>query len=177
MLRIRNRLICSPNSVGAPVAAGMIPKTFPTPRSQPTHILLPSEYRTILAGRSFDGGDKYDERVTDWGKSRLGDDLDLWRHFNKPISSAPRRSSAKEPMSRNDPRSSLTHSFSRLWVTLKVHVSGGVPGAPLPEFYRLVSSFKFGDDETEVVQACGKYLALTHKLVEFFVARFGESDR
>jgi len=52
-----------------------------------------------------------------------------------------------------------------------------VLAAPLPEFYRLVSSFKFGDDETEVVQACGKYLALMRKLVESFVARFGESDR
>src|SRR5438552_3405652 len=36
------RLICSPNSVGAPVVAGVTPKTLPTPRSQPTHNLVPS---------------------------------------------------------------------------------------------------------------------------------------
>src|SRR5262245_26653294 len=39
------RLICSPNRVGAPVAAGVIPKLFWVPRSQPTQSLLPSGRR------------------------------------------------------------------------------------------------------------------------------------
>jgi hypothetical protein len=118
--------------------------------------------------------DKYDEWVTDWDKSRSGDDLDLWRHFNKQ-----RVETVKRKGTDVTQRSEVI-SHSELFSTRggsQVHVSGGVPGTPLPEFYRLVSSFKFGDDEMEVVQACGKYLALMHKLVESFVARFGEGDR
>jgi hypothetical protein len=55
---------------------------------------------------------------------------------------------------------------------LRVQVSGGIPGTPSAQFYR--SNFKFSGTEMEVVQACATYLALMKKLVESFVARFGD---
>lgn len=116
---------------------------------------------------------KYDEWFLGWKESLPTDEQALLTNFNEQRVATVHRKGA-EVAHRSEAISQSEFFLAAALEGAQVHIWTGPPGTPLPQFYRSVRSFNFDGEEAEVVQACGRYLAVVSDLVKSFAERFAD---
>ena len=115
---------------------------------------------------------KYDEWFASWKESLPSDEQALLINFNEQRVATVHRTGA-EVTRRSEAIAQSDFFLAAAREGAQVHISSP-PGTPPPQFYRQVRSFNFDGTEAEVVQACGRYLAVLSNLVKSFAERFAD---